>query len=97
MGRRLMGPGSRRFLPLRRELTAFVLPWGPPHDSSQSVQNELDFDGFCEVSGRPSKNSFSGSRVRVAIEAPRKLGMFRVALRKIAFRDPGCGLRRNQA
>ena len=41
-------------------------PWGPPHDSSQSVQNEFDFDGFCEVSGRPSKNSFSGSGVRAA-------------------------------
>ena len=53
-----MGLGSHWFLSLMRKLPQFVVQRGPPHDLSQSVQNELDFACFCEVLGRRTQISF---------------------------------------
>ena len=68
-----MGLGSHCFLPLMRKLSQFVVQRGPPHDSSQSVQNELDFVGFCEVLGHRSKNSVLVPSPRAQLIAPGKM------------------------
>ena len=65
-----MGLGSHCFLSLMHELPRFVLQRGPPHDLSQSVPNELDFAGFCEVLGHRSKDSFLVPSPRVRLGAP---------------------------
>ena len=68
-----MGLGSHCLLPLMHKLSQFVVQRGPPHDSSQSVQNELDFVGFCEVLGHRSKTCFLVSSLWAQLIGPGKM------------------------
>ena len=80
---RLMGLGSRGFLPLTRKLPQIVVQRGSPHDLSRSVQNELDFALFCKVLGHHAKTCFSVPTPWVQLVAPGRIWWVQIAPTKL--------------
>ena len=70
---RLMGLGSRGFLPLTRKLPQIVVQRGSPHDLIRNVQNELDSALFCKVLGHQAKTYFSVPSPWIQLAAARKM------------------------
>ena len=88
---RLMGRGSRGFLPLTRKLPQIVVQRGSPHDLSRSVQNELDFALFYAVLGHQAKTCFSVLTPWVQLVTPGRTLMANLVGANCAHQvDPFC-------